>query len=76
LFVLEGTDRSSKLGSLQTMVRASTNRLIHFVPVKGFNYFSILAPANDLIASKIRHDGGSTTSIAFSREEQNELGQR
>ena len=76
LFVLEATDRSSNLDSLQTMARASTNRLIHFVPVKGVNHFSILAPANNLIASKILHDEGPTTSIAFSEEELNEHGQR
>jgi len=76
LFVLEGTNRSNNLASLQTMARASTNRLIHFVAVKGFDHFSILAPANDLIASKILHDEGPTTSITFPEEELNELGQR
>jgi hypothetical protein len=58
------------------MARASTNRPIHFVPVKGLNHFSILAPANDLIAFKILHDEGPTTSIAFSEEELKKLGQR
>ena len=56
------------------MARTSTNRLIHFVSVKGFDHFSILAPANDLIASKILHDEVPTISITFSDEELNETG--
>ncbi|MBV8127387.1 MAG: hypothetical protein JO114_06920 [Planctomycetaceae bacterium] len=76
MFVLEGTNRSSNLAALQTMASASTNRLIHFVAVKGFDHFNILAPANDMIASKILHDEGPTTSITFSEEELNELRQQ
>ena len=77
LFVFEGTDPINNLGSLRTIARASsTNPLIHFFPVKGVNHFSILAPTNELIATKILRDEGPTTNIAFSEEELSEIGKR
>ena len=69
LFVFEGTDEPSNLASLQAMSHASTNPLIHFLPVKGVSHFSILAPVNELIAAKILHDEGPRTNLAFSEEE-------
>jgi acetyl esterase/lipase len=69
LYVFEGTDPPSNLASLQTMSQASTNPLIHFLPVKGLSHFSILAPTNELIAAKILRDDGPTTNLAFSEEE-------
>jgi hypothetical protein len=69
LFVFEGTEAPSNIGSLQAMARVSTSPLIRFLTVKGANHFSILAPTNELIAAKILRDDGPTTSIAFSEEE-------
>ena len=51
------------------MARASTNPLIRFLPVKGVNHFSILAPTNELIAAKILRDDGPTTNLAFTENE-------
>jgi acetyl esterase/lipase len=73
LFVFEGTVESN-LASLQTMASASTNPLIRFLPVKGVNHFSILAPTNELIAAKILRDEAPTTQIAFSEQELSEIG--
>jgi dipeptidyl aminopeptidase/acylaminoacyl peptidase len=68
-FVFEGTDQPNNLGSLQAMAAASTNPNVRFLPVKGANHFSILAPTNMLIARKILRDEGPTTNIAFTEEE-------
>jgi hypothetical protein len=51
------------------MAGRSQNPLIRFLPVKGVNHFSILAPVNELLAAKILADEGETTRIAISREE-------
>jgi acetyl esterase/lipase len=72
LFVFEGA-RQSNLDSLQAMSRASTNPMIQFLPVKGANHFSILAPTTGLIASKVVRDDGPETNLTFSEEEVNKL---
>jgi len=66
LFVFEGTDAPSNMDSLQSMAQAPKNSWIHFLPVKGVNHFSILAPVNEVIATKILRDTGSATNISFS----------
>jgi hypothetical protein len=60
--------------ALRKMARASKNPLIRFLPVKGVNHFSILAPANDVVAAKILGDAGATTRIAFSPKELDAMG--
>ena len=71
-FVFEGTEQGN-LSSLRAMAQATTNSLVHFLPVQGANHFSILAPTNSLIASKIVSDNGPTTDIAFTEQELNRL---
>jgi acetyl esterase/lipase len=71
LFVFEGTAKPGNLTSLQTMQQGSKNPLIHFHPVKGATHFTILAPTNQLIASRILKDEGPTTNLAFTEEELN-----
>jgi dipeptidyl aminopeptidase/acylaminoacyl peptidase len=68
LFVIEGTSQGN-LASLQATARASTNPLIQFCPVLGATHFSVLAPANELIAEKILGDVGSTSGITISNQE-------
>jgi len=51
------------------MAAASTNPKVRFLPVKGRDHFSILAPTNMKIARKILGDEGPTTNIAFTKEE-------
>ena len=69
LFVFEGTDAPGNIESLQSMSKNSKNPLIQFLPVKGVSHFSILAPANELIARKILRDRGPKANIGFSEAE-------
>ncbi len=62
------------LDSLQSMARASKNPQIHFIPVKGVNHFSILAPINELIAAKILQDQGKATTLSISQEDLDSIG--
>ncbi len=71
LYVLEGNRSPGNLASLRNMARASTNPLNHFVPVRGVNHFSILAPINEVIARKILKDQGPKTNIAFTEADLN-----
>ncbi len=70
-FVFEGTEQGN-LGSLRAMAQATTNPMIHFLPVKGATHFSILAPTNALIARKILGDTGPTANITFTDQELNQ----
>ena len=74
LFVVEGTKSPTNLDSLRSMERQSTNPNIHFLPAKGLNHFSVLAPMNELIAEKIMRDEGPKSNISFSAEDLGSLG--
>ncbi len=52
LFVLEGAARGN-LQDLKAMKAANSNPLIRFLPVPNKDHFSILAPANELIAERL-----------------------
>jgi pimeloyl-ACP methyl ester carboxylesterase len=67
LFAIEGT--GGNIDPLQAMRTSSTNPLIRFVAVPGFDHFGILAPANEVIATKILADTGSTMAITLSEQE-------
>jgi acetyl esterase/lipase len=67
-FVLEGTAQGN-IGSLQTMSRSSTNPNVHFLPVRGANHFSILAPTTRLLAAKVVRDDGPTCNLVFTEQE-------
>ena len=67
-FVFEGTLQGN-LDALQAMARSSTNPKVQFLPVRGANHFSILAPTNRLIAAKILHDDGPACSLVFTTAE-------
>jgi dienelactone hydrolase len=58
VFVIEGENAPGNLDELQAMRRASTNPNISFLAVKGASHFSVLAPANEVIARKILGDTG------------------
>jgi hypothetical protein len=67
--VFEGVQQPGNIDSLKSMSKASTNPLIRFHEVPGASHFSLLAPVNFLIASKIKADTGPTTNLAFTDEE-------
>ncbi len=68
-FVFEGADQPGNSEVLQRMARSSTNPKVRFLLVPQTNHFSILAPANRLIASKILRDDGPECNITLSAEE-------
>ncbi len=62
-FVLEGDGRGNS-GELVTMRdRAAGLAALHWAVVPGKTHFSILAPANELIAEKILVDAGPTSTL-------------
>ncbi|MCE3607365.1 prolyl oligopeptidase family serine peptidase [Massilia sp. P8910] len=67
VFVIEGA--GGNMDSLLAMRGATRNPQIRFVPVKGADHFSVLAPANRVIAQKILGDSGAATSITLSATE-------
>src|SRR5262245_22748782 len=70
-FVFEGG--GGNIDSLHAMARSSTNANVHFLPVKKTDHFSILAPANRLVAEKILRDDGPTCNLSFTEDEVNKL---
>ena len=74
LFVFEGASGPvSNIRDLYKLEHATRNPDIHFEPVPGADHFSVLAPANQLIAQKVRADTGTVSNIAFSSGELNGL---
>jgi len=59
VFVIEGENAPGNLGELMAMRRASANPNVSFLAVKGASHFSVLAPANEVIAKKILGDTGA-----------------
>jgi hypothetical protein len=51
------------------MQATSTNPLVRFVTVPGVDHFGVLAPANEVIATKILADAGPTAGITLSEQE-------
>jgi dienelactone hydrolase len=75
-FVFEGADGQSNIRSLEAMSRATSNPMVRFLPVQGTDHFSVLAPANELIARKVLADQGSQCNIAFTEIELKTLAAR
>lgn len=69
-FVFEGATNGN-LSALTRMQNASKNPKARFFAVNNADHFSLLAPVNRLIASKILKDTGPQTNIAFTEEEVN-----
>ncbi|MFO1431656.1 MAG: prolyl oligopeptidase family serine peptidase [Candidatus Competibacteraceae bacterium] len=75
LFVIEGAS-SGRIDDLRQMQSSNHNAMIRFLGVPGKNHFSVLAPANELIASKILADTGATTGIVITEAEADAIGKR
>jgi len=69
LFVIEGTDDSSNVDVLRYMRARTQNPNIHFIEVPGASHFSVLAPANEVIAQKILADAGAQSNISLSADD-------
>ncbi len=56
VYVIEGLNPPSNIKSLSMMQQSSANSALHFISVPGADHFSVLAPSNAVIASKIIKD--------------------
>ena len=65
-FVLEGDGRGNAASVEQMRHLAADLPALHWAIVPGKTHFSILAPANELLAGKILADTGPSTNIALS----------
>lgn len=74
LFAIEAT--GGNIDSLRAMQTSNRNPMIRFIEVPGKTHFSVLAPTNEVIASKILADTGATMGITFTDAEINALGGR
>lgn len=69
-FVFEGRDPPSNLDALEALQQAAGEHpLVHFHAVAGTSHFSILAPLNERIATKILLDTGAQSGIRFAPED-------
>ena len=66
--VLEGEEGGNGY-HLNLMKKLNRNPMVTFVPVPGANHFSILAPANALLARKIIEDVGPNSTLSVSASE-------
>jgi len=67
VFWIEG--ENGNIDHLHAMRDRSANPNITFIEVPGADHFSVLAPANDVIAQKILADTGDQTAITLTAEE-------
>jgi len=67
VFAIEGSEGNSE--DLENMRKSSHNPKVSFVSVEGADHFSVLGPANELIAAKILQDTGATPQISLSSSE-------
>lgn len=71
-FVIEGVGTAtdaSNIAALREMAAASKNPQVKFLEAVGKNHFSVLAPVNQTIATKIVADNGPTCNITLTAEE-------
>jgi acetyl esterase/lipase len=71
LFAIEAVD--GNVDSLRAMQLRSRNPMIRFIEVPEKDHFSVLAPANELIASKILADSGTVMAISVTAAEINAI---
>lgn len=69
LYVMEGTDSPSNLKSLNYLKQINKNPEIHTIPMDGYDHFSEVLPATELIAQKILADTGPQTDIFITESE-------
>src|SRR4030095_3600135 len=67
VFMFEGYE--GNIDCLRAMSRRAKNPLRHCLAVKGTDHFGILAPTNQLIASRVLSDTGPKTNLTFTESE-------
>lgn len=69
LWAIEGTEQPGNLDALRAMQAAPHPANAHFLAVRGATHFSVLAPANHLLAQKIVADAGPTSRLTLTEAE-------
>jgi acetyl esterase/lipase len=64
-WVIEGKDDPGNISSLEELKALNRNPLVEFLPVKGKDHFSVIAPYSRSIAEQILKDTGTTPNFAF-----------
>lgn len=73
-WVFEGLDQPGNAGDLDMLARRSgDSKVVRCVGVKGVDHFSILAPANKVLAKKILADTGAQPSLDLTPEDLNAI---
>lgn len=68
-FVFEGSEQPSNAASLLYMSQRKSSPQVHFQLVNGRTHFTILSPANHLIAEKILQDNGPVANVHFTDDD-------
>jgi acetyl esterase/lipase len=68
-WIIEGDSGTSNIQSLRAMRKVNQNPLAHFVEAPGVSHFSVLKPANEVIAKKIQQDTGGETNLSLTAGE-------
>ncbi|MBI3861079.1 MAG: prolyl oligopeptidase family serine peptidase [Planctomycetia bacterium] len=66
-FVIEGSKGNTS--SVEAMAASSTNPQAHFVKVRGANHYTVLEPANRVLAEKILKDDGPECNLSVTADE-------
>ena len=72
VWVFEGSGSPSNIEALRAMAKASTNPQAHFIEVRAAGHFDVLAPTNELIATKILQDTAAASQLSLSENEVNQ----
>jgi hypothetical protein len=71
LYVFEGANQGNT-DVINLMIQVSRNPNIRFFEVQGANHFSILVPANRIIANKIVQESRGGPPVGFTVQELNQ----
>jgi len=74
LFVIDGV--GGNIEDLRYMEAHNRNSMVRFLAIPGKDHFSVLAPANELIASKILGDSGAIPGLVITDADASTLGGR
>lgn len=66
-FVIEGEQRPANVEDFRLLRAQATNPRLHFLSAKDATHFSVLAPANALIAQRILADGRDSSGVRLAR---------
>ena len=68
--------RGGNIEDLRYMEAHNRNSMVKFLAIPGKDHFSVLAPANELIASKILGDSGAIPGLVITDADASTLGGR